>query len=34
MRCPQHPEVWLYENMMETQGYCPTCDQWYDLGGR
>lgn len=31
MRCPEHPEVWLYEDMMETKGYCPECDEWYDL---
>jgi hypothetical protein len=31
MRCPKHPEVWLYENMTEVKGYCPECDEWYDL---
>jgi uncharacterized Zn-finger protein len=31
MRCPKHPEIWLYENMMETEGYCPECDTWYLL---
>ena len=31
LRCPKHPEVWLYENMMETMGYCPECDEWYEL---
>lgn len=31
MRCPEHKEVWLYENMMETKGYCPECREWYDL---
>ena len=34
MRCPRHPYVWLYENMVETHGYCPACDQWYPLEGR
>ena len=31
MRCPKHPEIWLYENMMETEGYCPECGKWYKL---
>ncbi len=31
MRCKFHPEVWLYENMMETEGLCPKCQKWYDL---
>lgn len=31
MRCPKHPEVWLYENMMETKGFCPKCGEWYEL---
>jgi hypothetical protein len=31
MRCPIHSEVWLYENMMETKGFCPKCQKWYDL---
>jgi hypothetical protein len=34
MRCPKHPEVWLYENMMETEGYCPKCKEWYPLEER
>ena len=31
MRCPEHPEVWLYENMMEIEGYCTECHKWYNL---
>ena len=31
MRCPIHTEVWLYENMVETHGYCILCDDWYPL---
>ena len=31
MRCPEHPEVWLYENMLETEGFCPKCQKWYKL---
>ena len=31
MRCPNHPEVWLYENMLETEGFCPKCNEWYPL---
>ena len=31
MHCPKHPKIWLYENMMETKGFCPDCNQWYDL---
>ncbi len=31
MRCPIHPEVWLYENMVETEGFCPKCSKWYPL---
>lgn len=31
MQCPQHPEVWLYENMMETEGFCPQCKKLYNL---
>ena len=31
MRCPKHPEVWLYENMLETRGFCPSCGTWYEL---
>lgn len=31
MRCPEHPDIWLYENMMETKGFCPDCQQWYSL---
>ena len=31
MRCPIHKEVWLYENMTETKGYCKLCDKWYKL---
>ncbi len=30
-QCPQHPEVWLYENMMETEGFCPRCKKSYNL---
>ena len=29
MKCPKHPEVWLYENMFETHGFCPKCQKWY-----
>lgn len=31
MRCPVHPEVWLYENLLETRGFCALCQKWYDL---
>jgi uncharacterized protein (DUF983 family) len=31
MRCPIHKEVWLYENMLETRGYCPKCKKDYQL---
>lgn len=31
MRCPKHPGIWLYENTVETSGYCPTCGLWYPL---
>lgn len=31
MRCPKHPAIWLYENMMETNGFCIICQKWYDL---
>lgn len=31
MQCPKHPDVWLYENMIETEGFCPTCQKWCEL---
>jgi len=31
MRCPKHPDEWLYENMMETKGWCKKCKVWYAL---
>ena len=31
MRCPKHYDVWLYENMIETKGFCPKCETWYNL---
>lgn len=31
MRCPKHPDVWLYEDTMEQTGYCPKCKKSYDL---
>jgi transcription initiation factor IIE alpha subunit len=34
MRCPKHPGVWLYENTIETEGWCPRCQTWYDLVSR
>lgn len=32
MECPKHPEVQLYENMIETKGFCLKCEKWYNLG--
>ena len=31
MRCPVHKDVWLYENGMETEGFCPICQKSYIL---
>jgi hypothetical protein len=31
MRCPIHPDVWLYEDMLEIKGFCPECGLWYML---
>ena len=31
MRCKIHPAVGLYEDILETKGFCPKCDKWYDL---
>ena len=31
MRCPKHPDVWLYENLTFTVGYCRKCQEWYVL---
>ena len=31
MRCPVHKDYWLFENAMETEGWCVHCDKWYKL---
>ena len=29
--CPIHKDVWMYQNMLETKGFCEKCQKWYDL---
>ncbi len=31
MRCPVHKDYWLYENMLEKEGWCIHCQKWYKL---
>lgn len=31
MKCPKHPEVWLYSDRMEKTGLCTICQKSYPL---